>query len=188
MSTGEYAIRSATIELKVPSTRFEEAFNGLAPIGKVEHSNSTAEDVGEEFVDVSARVANARRLEQRLVTLLATRTGKLEDVLAVERELARVREQIERYEGRIRYLTTRVETSTLTVTVHEPAPVVNPNPGTSIIGESFRNMWRNFVRFVAAGIEALGVLVPVGLLAWVVIWVWRRKSRRTTPVAGGNTA
>ncbi len=178
MSTGEYAVRSATIEIKVPSTRFDEAFTGLAPIGKVEHSNSTAEDVGEEFVDVTARVANARRLEQRLVTLLATRTGKLEDVLAVERELARVREQIERYEGRLRYLSTRVETSTLTVTVHEPVPVVNPNPGTSIIGESFRNMWRNFVRFVAAGIEALGVLVPVGVLGWAVIWAWRRRTAR----------
>jgi hypothetical protein len=143
--------------------------------------------VGEEFVDVTARVANARRLEQRLVTLLATRTGKLEDVLAVERELARVREQIERYEGRLRYLSTRVETSTLTVTVHEPVPVVNPNPGTSLIGESFRNMWRNFVRFVAVGIEALGVLVPLGLLGWAVAWVWRRrKARRVGPAAGAE--
>jgi len=189
MSTGEYAVRSATIEIKVPSARFDEAFNGLAPIGKVEHSNSTAEDVGEEFVDITARVANARRLEERLITLLATRTGKLEDVLAVERELARVREQIERYEGRLRYLSTRVETSTLTVTLHEPAPVVNPNPGRSIIGDAFRNMWRNFVRLVAGGIEALGVLVPVGVLAWVVFWGWRRRKRgRTGGIPGSEAA
>lgn len=180
MSTGEYTVRSATIEIKVPSARFEEALTGLTPIGKVENSSSTAEDVGEEFVDITARVANARRLEERLVTLLATRTGKLEDVLAVERELARVREEVERYEGRLRYLRTRVATSTLTVTVHEEAPIVNPNPGTSIIGESVRNMWRNFVRFVAVGIESLGVLIPVSLVAWGLLLAWRRW-RRPSP-------
>jgi hypothetical protein len=179
MNTGEYTVRSATIEVKVPSARFDEALSGLTPIGKVETSGSTAEDVGEEFVDVSARVANARRLEERLITLLATRTGKLEDILAVERELARVREEIERYEGRLRFLSTRVATSTLTITVHEQAPIVNPNPGTNILGESVRNMWRNFVRFVAIGIESLGVLIPVTVVAWGLLWGWRRWRRPT---------
>src|SRR5205823_10851551 len=74
------------------------------PIGKLESVNVSAEDVGEEYVDVAARMANARRLESRLIDLLAARTGKLKDVLDVEQELARVREEIERYEGRLRYL------------------------------------------------------------------------------------
>ena len=182
MNTGEYAVRSATIEIKVPSARFDEALTGLVPIGKVENSSSTAEDVGEEFVDVTARMTNARRLEERLVVLLATRTGKLEDVLAVERELARVREEIERYEGRLRFLRTRVATSTLTVTVHEPVPIVNPNPGTNIIGESVRNMWRNFVRLMALGIESLGVLIPVGIVGWVLVRMWRKFRRPTVQV------
>ena len=69
--------------------------------------NVSAEDVGEEYVDVQARVANAHRLEQRLIEVLATKTGKLSDILNVERELARVREEIERMEGRMRYLRTR---------------------------------------------------------------------------------
>ncbi len=185
MNTGEYAVRSATIEIKVPSARFEEAVTGLVPIGKVENSSSTAEDVGEEFVDVTARMTNARRLEERLVVLLATRTGKLEDVLAVERELARVREEIERYEGRLRFLRTRVATSTLTVTVHEPAPIVNPNPGTNIIGETIRTMWRNFVRLVAIGIESLGVVVPVALVGWLVFRTRRRRSRPAVVEAPG---
>ena len=79
----------------------------------------SAEDVGEEFVDVAARAANGRKLEQRLIDILGTRTGKLSDVLAVERELARVREDIQRQEGRMRYLRTRASLSTLSVTVHE---------------------------------------------------------------------
>ena len=138
LSAGENQLRSATLELKIPSARYDDALAGLKPIGKVESVSSTAEDVGEEFVDVSARVANAHRLEDRLVTLLATRTGKLEDVLAVERELARVREEIERYEGRIRFLKTRVATSTLSVTVHERAPLVSASPGENILVNAFR--------------------------------------------------
>ena len=176
MSTGEYTVRSATLELKIPSARFDEAMNSLSPIGKVEQSGSTAEDVGEEFVDITARVTNARRLEARFITLLATRTGKLEEVLAVERELARVREEIERYEGRLRFLKSRVSLSTLTVTVHEKAPLVSPNPGTSVIGEAFRDMWRNFVNFIATIISSLGVVIPVVAILGAGLWLWRRKN------------
>ena len=177
VSAGDYQVRSATLELRVPAERFDDAMTGMKPIGKVEQSSVTAEDVGEEFVDVSARVANAKRLESRLVDLLATRTGKLEDVLAVERELARVREEIERYQGRIRFLSARVATSTLSVTVSEPAPVVGATPGRSVIGEAFVNAWRNFVALVAWAIESLGVVVPVLALAWLA-WRWVRGRRR----------
>ena len=174
MQTGQGQIRSATLEMKVPAARFDEAVGGLKPLGKVEAVNESSEDVGEEYVDLTARMTNARRLEERLITLLATRTGKLEDVLAVERELARVREQIERYEGRLRYLRTRAAVSTLTVTVHEPRPLLGSNPGRSVIGEAFREAWRNFVRFIAGFIEALGVLIPLAALGFLGWLVWRR--------------
>ncbi|MGH9258808.1 MAG: DUF4349 domain-containing protein, partial [Acidimicrobiales bacterium] len=100
MQTGAGQLRTATLELKIPSARFADALDALRPIGKLESVDVQAEDVGEEYVDVEARVANSRRLEQRLITILATRTGKLQDVLEVEQALARVRQEIERYEGR----------------------------------------------------------------------------------------
>jgi hypothetical protein len=179
LSAGDYQVRSATLELKIPAARFDSAIVGLKPIGKVESVSSTAEDVGEEFVDVTARVANAKRLEDRLVALLATRTGKLEDVLAVERELSRVREEIERYEGRLRYLTSRVATSTLSITVHERAPLVSATPGENVLLDAFRNAWRNLVRFVAGFIALLGIIVPSVALLALLLLVWRRMRRRT---------
>src|SRR5207302_1969947 len=121
---GDGQLRSAMLEMKVPAARFNDALRGLQPIGKVEAVNVTAEDVGEEYVDVTARVANARRLEQRLLDLLATRAGKLHDVIELEQELARVREEIERHEGRLRYLRAHAAVSRLAVTVHERVPVV----------------------------------------------------------------
>jgi hypothetical protein len=182
IATGTYQVRSGSLEMKIPSARFDDAMAGMAPLGKVEHSSSTAEDVGEEFVDVTARVANAKRLEQRLVSLLATRTGKLEDVLAVERELARVREEIERYEGRIRYLGSRVATSTIAVTVHEKAPIVASQPGTNPLRIAFVNMWRNFVHFVATAIELLGIAIPVAAMLAVALIGWRRWRRPRVPL------
>lgn len=168
---GRDQIRSATLELKIPAARYDQAINGLGGIGSVESVNTSVEDVGEEYVDVTARVTNARRLEERLVSLLATRTGKLEDVLAVERELARVRQEIERYEGRLRFLRTRAAISTLTVTVHEPAPLLGQSPGENPIASALRQAWRNFVGFIAALIASMGVLIPLAALvaaAWVI--------------------
>jgi uncharacterized protein DUF4349 len=111
--TGKNQLRQATIEVKVPAARFDEVSSGLAPIGKLESFNVEAQDVGEEYVDVNARMDNAKRLERRLIDLLAARTGKLKDVLDVEQSLARVREEIERYEGRMRYLQAHTAMSTL---------------------------------------------------------------------------
>ena len=183
ISAGEHEVRSATLELKIPSAKFDSAMTGMPALGKVEHSSVSAEDVGEEFVDISARVANAKRLEERLITLLATRTGKLEDVLRVERELARVREEIERHEGRIRYLTTRVAMSTISANVHEKPPVIAAHPGDNILLKAFINMWRNFVRFLVAGIELMGLVIPVAVLALGAWWLFRRWRQRRVVTA-----
>jgi len=181
ISGGNDQIRVATLELKIPVTKYDQAVGSLSTIGKVETVNSTAQDVGEEFVDVSARVKNSGRLEERLITLLATRTGKLDEVLRVERELARVREEIERYEGRLRYLSARVAMSTLSITVHEPAPILGNAPGENPIAAALRRAWKNFVGLVAGLIASLGVLIPLALLAFGGWTGYRRwKSRKVS--------
>lgn len=176
IATGKNQLRNATLELKIPAARFDAALTGLSPIGKLESVSIEAEDVGEQFVDVTARMENARRLERRLIDLLATRTGKLKDVLDVERELARVREEIERYDGRIRYLRAHTALSTLSVSVHEPVPIV-VTAGRSPIGEAFRQAWRNFVALLAIAVQSLGIVIPLGALAFVV-WIVAKRVRR----------
>lgn len=190
LSSGRDQLRSATLELKVPSPRFDEVVVGLKPIGRVEAVNVRAEDVGEEYVDLAAREANARRLEARLITLLERSTARLSDVLAVERELARVREDIERAEGRLRFLRTRVAMSTFEVTVHEPPPIVARTGSKSPIAEAFRDAWRNFVGFVAWLIAASGVLIPLAALGALVWWLtrgWRRERRERIAAARATT-
>ena len=180
LETGQGQLRSASLELKIPVERFPDALAGLSPIGKLEALNVSSEDVGEEYVDVNARIENARRLETRLVTILAARTGRLKDVLEVEQALARVREEIERYEGRLRYLQAHTALSTLTVRLHEPVPVVG-RVGASVLGEAVKQAWRNCVWLVALGVQALGVVIPLaalGALAWLGVRRWRPQALR----------
>lgn len=184
MQTGRNQLRVASLEVKIPAERFDEGLAALSPIGRLESVNVTAEDVGEEFVDVRARTENARRLEARLIDLIATRTGKLADVLLVEQELGRVREEIERYDGRLRYLRAHAALSTLTVRVHEPVPVVG-EAGSSVLGEAFKQAWRNFVGLIAWLVRSLGVLVPV---AAAVLAAWGLVRRRHPRAAGAAAA
>ncbi len=188
LASGRDQIRTATLEMKIPAARWPEALSGLRPIGKVEALNEFTEDVGEEYVDVTARVANARRLEARLIELLGNRTGRLSDVLAVERELARVREEIERYEGRLRYLRNRVQLSTLTVTVHEAYPVVSARGEIGVLGDAFKQAWRNFVGFIAGIISLAGILIPLAALGVVAWLLWSRWRSRRPPPTGGDAA
>lgn len=183
ITAGTDQMHSATLEIKIPAPRFDEAINGLQPIGHLESVSVSAEDVGEEFVDVAARAENGRKLEQRLIDILGTRTGKLSDVLAVERELARVREEIERQEGRMRYLRTRAAMSTLSVTVHEKVPVVAGTGSFGVLAEAFRQAWRNFIGFTASVIAAMGTLLPLALIVATVGWLVWRARRAKKPAA-----
>ena len=87
------------------------------------------------------------------------------------------REEIERYEGRLRYLSSRVATSTLTITVHEPAPILGNNPGENPIARALRRAWKNFIALVAGVIASLGVVIPLALVAFAA-WVGYRRWRR----------
>jgi hypothetical protein len=161
---GAENVKTATLVIDVPEERLDGVLGQLNPIGRVESVNMTARDVGEEYVDFEARAANAKREEQQLTVLLATRTGKLKDVLDLERELARVQGEIEHYEGHLRYLKAHATMSSLDVTVHEHATVLAEDPGEHPMREAFRQAWRNFVGLVAGGIASLGILLPLAAL------------------------
>lgn len=178
--------RSARLEVKVPAERWSELLGGLDALGELRQLSTSTEDVGEQFVDLNAQLANSRRLEERYLQLLQTRTGSLEDLLAVERELARVRERIERVEGRLRYLGQRVAVSTLVVNLDEGTDLLSAHPGERPIRDALRGAWRNFLAVITGGIELLGALLPVGVLVSLAVWGWRRWRRRYPRVRAGG--
>ncbi len=171
---------SASLEVRVPTAQFDELMSGLKAFGKVESVSANAEDVGEEYVDLGARAANARRVEARLVEMLASRTGKLSDVLTVEQELARVRQEIERHDARMRWLERRASLSSFSITLHEPLALIDRTTNGPL-AEALAEACRRLLGVIAWFIAALGVVVPVGLAlggAYVVVARVRRTRRR----------
>lgn len=173
---GKEEHRSATLQIRVPSAQFDAAIAALGTLGKVESVSATVQDVGDEYVDLGARLANARHMEARLVEMLARRAGRLSDALTVEQELRRVREEVERYDARLKWLERRTALSSIEITLREPKSVLDQR-GPSPIAEAFAQAWRRAVGVVAWSIAMLGVLVPLGLFVGAGVFLARRLPR-----------
>jgi hypothetical protein len=103
------------ITIRVPAGQFDEALKGIAGMGDVLTRNVQVEDVTEEYLDVTLRLKNARQVRERIAQLLAN-AKNVEESLEVERELHRLSAEIERLEGRLKYLSNKAQYSTITVT------------------------------------------------------------------------
>src|SRR5262249_45302923 len=110
-------VSSATFTLRVPSGRFDEVIRALRPLGEVTDERTAADDISETYYDLDSRLKNARVLEARMLDLVKNHSGPIADLLQIERELGRVREDIERMDGRLRGMDNLVAMSTLTVNV-----------------------------------------------------------------------
>ncbi len=112
---GFLAVRDdQAVTIRVPAAVFEEAVKRVEAVGDMLHRNVAAEDVTEEFRDLEVRLKSARSVQARLTELLAKAT-KVEDSLAIERELDRVTGEIERIEGRMKFFRDQAAFSTITV-------------------------------------------------------------------------
>lgn len=111
--------RTTSAALRVPAKQLDGFLAELRKLGRVEQESQANDEVTDQYVDLQARLKSARASEQRMLELLATRTGKLEDVLDAERELARIRGEIESMEGQRVLLTHRVDYATVEVQLRE---------------------------------------------------------------------
>jgi hypothetical protein len=91
------------IKVRVPAGMLEEAMDSVATMGRVEKRQISADDVTEQVVDLGARIATRRVIRDRLRALLE-RASSIEDVITVERELARVQGELDVLERRLEYL------------------------------------------------------------------------------------
>jgi Domain of unknown function (DUF4349) len=105
--------------VRVPVSQFDGFLDGVVQLGVADHRDVQSQDTTEEFVDLGSRLKNKQALEARLLELVAKRGDAIKDVLALEAELSRVREEIERLEGRLRFLSDRVALTTVEIVAYE---------------------------------------------------------------------
>lgn len=179
-SGSTHAQRTSTWTVRIPVEKFDDVLDGLGRLGEVQQFHKDSQDVSQEYYDTEARILNKQQEEKRLLKHLAESTGKLQDILAVERELTRVRGEIETMQGRIRYLGSLSSLSTVTVTATEVAdfkPPVQPTFGTEI-ARTFNRSLETLVdaaKQVVLAVVALAPWLPLlVVLALLMLLVWRR--------------
>ena len=109
----------ANMTLRVPQDRFFAAVEAVEDLGVVQSRNLGSEDVSERFIDLEARLKSSLREEQSLLSLLE-RTNTVSEILTVERELARVRSEVERFQGQLNFLERRVDLATIHLSMFPP--------------------------------------------------------------------
>lgn len=164
-ASGEPDGRSATLTFKAAPVKFDALLEALLPLGRLKARNVSTRNMGAEYVDLRSRLDNLRRVQARLTQLLSFKTTKLGDVLQVERELERVGSDIETIEGRMKYIDALAASSTLTVTLAEPAQQA---ARAGVLGEARNALVGAFNTFLSTG---LALLKLTSWLAAVALWV-----------------
>jgi hypothetical protein len=194
---GEY--RRGSVTVRIPAGDLDDALDRLRALAlDVERENIDSQDVTEEYVDLEARLVNERRTEEELQELLETRSeiGKTEDILEVHRELSVVRQEIERIQGRMRYLDNLSDMATVRIeltpdVLMQPIDVGGWRPqGTA--RDAIRLLLRT-LQFFADALIVFGLLIlpvllviaiPIAILVLIIRALVRRAKRRKRAKAG----
>ncbi|MCK0111865.1 DUF4349 domain-containing protein [Ornithinimicrobium sp. F0845] len=170
----------AVLVVSVPSTSLDATLDNLGPVGRVTGSTMSSKDVTTQYTDTTARIETLEASITRLRGLMEDATG-IDDIVALERELAQREADLDALKGVAEALETDVERSSITVTLHEVdplAPVAEPEEASTGFLAGLDNGWRSFLGGVTFVLTALGALLPfaivAALIAVPVLW-WRRR-------------
>ena len=105
--------------VRVPVTRFDEYIESLSKLGEIFRRRISSQDVTREYTDIAIRLKSAKVVLKRLQELLA-KAKNVKEAMAVEKEIGRVVETIERMKGQLRYLEQHAALSTVTIRFVSP--------------------------------------------------------------------
>jgi PKD repeat protein len=106
---------SGTISIRIPAEGFSNIMKQIGDLAvEVTNQTTTAQDVTEEYVDLTAKLKTLEATEQQLLTIMA-KAEKVEDILAVQAQLTNIQTQIEQTKGRMQYLEKTAAMSLITV-------------------------------------------------------------------------
>jgi hypothetical protein len=186
--------KQGTITIRIPSEKFDGLLDELRKSGKEMNENISGKDVTEEYMDSEARLKTQRQLEERLLKLLDEKTAKLTDIVDVEQKLSGVRENIEKTEGRMKYLKDQAAYSTIAVSVYEPS-LLQTSTGGGFFYELEQGIKRGLNGFtvILSGIitfiiAILPIAVPAYLIIYLLIRYFKKRKRTNQQVSTAPAA
>ncbi|WP_292463273.1 DUF4349 domain-containing protein [Methanolobus sp.] len=147
------------ITVRVPEAEHPLFLEEVGKLGEVTSRSVSGQDVTEEYIDVTARLENLKKQEQRLHEVL-NMSRTVEEVLSVEKEIERVRGEIDSLTGRLNYLNDRVEYSTISIRLTESDRVVY----SWGLGDALSESVRGFISMINALIILAGYMLPIIIL------------------------
>jgi hypothetical protein len=181
--SGEHDERTGRLELHVPASSLAPLLAKVTALGDVTSYVERAEDVTEQHTDLKARLKNARTQEARIQELMAQKTSTLGEIIEAEKELARVRENIERMDAEDRALSGRVAMATVHVSLQTKTVEAWRTPGTSIAraaASGLRGAAAVFTFLAMAFVTVAPTLLPIVLLVlamWSLVHMYGRRKR-----------
>jgi Domain of unknown function (DUF4349) len=175
------ATQTVTVIARVAASRFETALSQIHSFGgRVINEKVSGQDVSEEYLDLEARLRTKKALESQFLEIMK-QARKVSDALEVQSQLGEVRTEIERLEGRRRFLENQAALSTITITLQMPQPIIAASTtgfGTTI-KRAFGDAVDTAASIVLFVIQAVIVLVPIAIFFGLPGWlVWRVIRRR----------
>lgn len=174
------------IGIRVPAGKSSGILTTIRKMGRIDRENSTADDITEEYVDLDARLKNAQATEIRLKELYQ-RAGKISDVLVVEKELTRVRGEIEVFMARKRNWDLQTEMVTINLNLYESGASL-PSSGRfwGPIRSGFGDGVEGFAKSLQGLIIFLGLALPWALGGGVLFFLmkkWKQRKSAANTVA-----
>lgn len=173
---GEKARRGSLV-IRIPAERFELALADIHDLGTVERETVTGEDVGQEFIDLEARLRNLRAHEGVMLQLYG-RAQTIPESIRVQKEVTSVQLRIEEIEGRLRYVRDQAAFGTISIGLVETGAA--PDAPAGVIERSWQRAVDVVLAIVSAVIVSLGFIVPIGLVGLLVLPFVRRLRARAT--------
>jgi hypothetical protein len=180
---GELA--SGTLTVRVPSDRFEQAVARLKDLGDVTAEDRSGQDVSKEFVDLEARLRQAKT-EEGFFLRMMDEAETISDMIQIQSQLSAVQLRIEEIQGQLNYLNDATSYSTISVRIYEPgAPASGTTKG---LAAAWEEAVQGFQSVIGGLVVALGWVTPFGLIALVGLLVFRWRSRPKLPAAEAPAA
>ena len=170
----DYGQPYANIRLRVLSENLDSILIEFKKLSsKVISENIYTNDVSEEFIDIEARLKIMKSTENRFNDLLS-KSEKIEEIIQVEKELMRIRGDIESLEGRLNYLTKTTDTSEINLNLNEQIPITGESWK---INEEFKEAFKNLLGFAKSltnFVINVIVFIPVILVAGILVFLLRK--------------